>query len=477
MNRRKPNIVYFFSDQHRFDTLGCYGHPHVQTPNLDFIASEGMRFDRAYTACALCSPARASLLTGLYPHNHGMLANIADFNGVFGNSLLDKKGYPEYLSAADYHIGYTGKWHLSGQGNKSFWKMDQWHSGYQKYLQDNGIQYDIATDEVQPLEWGGDAPFFGKSAVPAKHHHDGWVADRCIEMIHDFAKSDQPFMICAAFRGPHFPTAVPEPYDTMYNPADVPMWGNFHETFADKPIVQQKELLRWNTSHLTWPDWQKVIAAYWGYCTYIDAQIGRVIDELKRLELDEETIFIYSSDHGDMQGSHRLFNKGWNMYEECNRIPLLIRWPGVTAPGSVCDEFVNLTDLMPTMLEMGEAAIPEHIDGRSLVPLLNRQKPEDWPDDAYVEFNGYESSLASIRMVRTKKWKYVYNPVSIDELYDMESDPHELYNLAGQLAFKHVLRRMKERMVRRLRGTGDGIVATGPWQSNSYDLFVSDRER
>ena len=284
-------------------------------------------------------------------------------------------------------------------------------------------------------------------------------------------------MIAANFFGPHFPYAVPAPYDTMYDPESVERWGNFDEQFINKPLIQQKEMLRWNSSHLTWTDWQKVIAAYWGFCTFIDDQIQRIFNCLEENGLADNTIIIFSTDHGDMLGSHRLFNKGFHMYEETHHIPLVVRWNGVTSPGTTCDEFVNLVDLMPTFLEIGGADLPNNLDGRSIVPLLRGETVADWHDDVFAEFHGYEATLATVRMVRTDSWKYVYNPYSEDELYDMQSDPHELHNLATHLGYKHVLRRMKDRMVKRLRETSDNIVMEGGWQSNSYDLLVSDRER
>ena len=136
------------------------------------------------------------------------------------------------------------------------------------------------------------------------------TADKAIELINGYSDSEQPFMIAANFFGPHFPYAVPAPYDTMYDPDTVERWGNFDEQFINKPLIQQKEMLRWNASHLTWPDWQKVIAAYWGFCTFIDDQVRRILDCLEANGMAENTVVIFSTDHGDMLGSHRLFNKG-----------------------------------------------------------------------------------------------------------------------------------------------------------------------
>lgn len=282
-------------------------------------------------------------------------------------------------------------------------------------------------------------------------------------------------MICAAFHGPHFPYAVPKPYCDSYRPEDVPRWENFNETFRDKPTVQQKELMRWNTAQLTWKDWQKVIAAYWGYCSYLDSLVGKIMSKLEQLGLAEDTMVVFSTDHGDMLGSHRLFNKGFNMYEEDHHIPLIISCPG-KEEGITMNPFVNTVDLMPTFLDAAGCPVPEEVQGKSLMSMLEGKVPQDWRQESFSEFNGYESTLLTSRMVRTRKWKYVYNPFGQDELYDMESDPAELYNLAELQGFVHVLRRMRKKMLGCLTEYKDSIAEVTSWQSNSYSLFVSDRE-
>ena len=484
MSVQTPNILFLFSDQHRRDAVGAYGAPLCHTPAIDGLASSGMRFAQAFTPIALCSPARASLLTGLYPHNHGQLANMGNFNGVFDTQVLDRRGYPQLLRQAGYSVNYVGKWHLPREGDCGLWGFDNWHTAreYLEDVSDMGLDGDRAV-EVQRLEWGGEAPFCGRAALRGEDLQEAWAADRTVELLDKLAPADQPFMIFTSFFGPHFPYAVPAPYDTMYDPAQVERWINFDESFADKPLVQQKEMLRWNASHLTWPDWQRVIAHYWGYCTYIDDQIRRVLDRLDALGLAENTVVIYTSDHGDMLGSHRLFNKGYNMYDETYRVPLVVRWPGRTPPNSQCDRFVSLVDLMPTLLEIGGAALPGvpdlsgTLDGRSLLPLLSGDRTHDWPDDVYAESHGYESALCSQRMVRTASWKYIYNPCFEDELYDVESDPGELNNVASKLGYKHVLRRMKARLVRWLQRTHDTIAEDDSWKGSAYDLYLSGRER
>ncbi len=284
-------------------------------------------------------------------------------------------------------------------------------------------------------------------------------------------------MIAASFFGPHFPYSVPVPYDTLYDPDAVERWVNFDETFARKPLIQQKEMLRWNASHLTWRDWQRVIAHYWGYCTYIDDQIRRILERLETLGLADNTVVVYAADHGDMLGSHRLFNKGMYMYDETYRIPLIVRWPGHIPAGTECDAFVSLVDLMPTMLDMAGVEIPVGLDGRSLLSWLHGEKVANWPDDIFAEFHGYESALFSQRMVRTRSWKYVYNPGAEDELYDVESDPGELRNLAPDLGYRHVLRRMKARLRTWMERTGDDIAEDDSWKGSGYGLYLAGRER
>ncbi len=472
---QRPNILFLIADQLRYDALGCNGAPCCRTPALDAIGAAGVRFTNAYTPIALCTPARASLFTGRYPHNHLQLSNMGNFNGVFDRQLIGQPTLFSQLAAAGYRIGYTGKWHLPREGDTALWGIDRWlqPSEWQRSLP---AGYDFARNEVQRLEWGPSAPFAGRAALPADRMQETWTADRAIEMIDSFSGGDSPFLVVASFFGPHFPYAVPPPYDTMYGPGQVPCPANYAEAFTAKPLIQQKELRRWNAAHLTWPDWQRVIATYWGYCSFVDHQMGRVLAALHRNGRARDTVVVATSDHGDMLGNHRLFNKGFHMYEETHHVPLLISGPGIRR-GATAAAFANLVDLAPTLAELAGAAPPAAADGRSLTPLLAGAAPADWPDDVFAEFHGYETTLYSSRMIRTADWKYVYNPPSRDELYDLRSDPGELRNLAGMVAFEHVVRRMQERLVARMRATADSLAADNPWQGNSYGLFLSERER
>jgi choline-sulfatase len=475
---KTPNVVVFLADQFRYDAVGCNGGQICRTPAIDALADQGMRFGRAYTPLALCSPARASILTGLYPHNHGLLANMRNFNGVFDNALLRHTGYPELLKDAGYQTAYVGKWHMPEEGNKSRWGFSDWYTDrdWIESLATEGVVFDRGKNEVQRMEWGEQAKFCGRSTLPAEQMQESWCSDRTIKLIEEYSSRTQPFAIVTGYYGPHFPYSVPAPYDTMYSPDDVPELLNFQDDSSTKPTVQQKERLRWNSGHLSWSDWQNVIAHYWGYCTFIDNQISRVIESLKNQNVYDDTVIIFTSDHGDMLGSHRLFNKGYNMYEETHRVPLIIRWPEKISSAKLCTDFVSTTDLMPTLLEVAGIEKPSNIDGRSIVPLLEGYS-DNRRDSVFAEFHGYETALCTIRMVRTDRWKYIYNPCSEDELYDVDSDPGELCNLVSDLGHKHILRRMKGRLVQWLRDTHDTIAVEDNWKSCSYDLFISKREK
>ena len=476
--KKKKNILFLLTDQQRYDTLSCNNLSQCQTPVVDELAKNGFNFSYAYTPIALCSPARGSIMTGLYPHNHGQLTNTGDnFNGVFDKNIIDKKTWTKVLNDNGYLNGYIGKWHLPEEGDNSLWGLNKWdlYRSYYDELKETGIKdfYDYHGSHLMDSEWGvSNPPVWGKSGLTYDQMQETWSANKTIDMIKDFKDKDNPFMVMTSFKGPHWDYMVPEPYDTMYDPKSIEKWGNFDDPFINKPEIQQKEILRWNAGHLTWKDWQGMIAAYWGYCTFIDHEIGRIINYLKEKNLYEDTIIIFSTDHGDMIGSHRIFNKGFQMYEETHRIPLVIRIPGESNNGKKIESFVSHVDLFKTICDLADINVNNENDGFSLRNLIKGDNSNS-RDSIFAEFHGYEPCLTSIRMVRTKKWKYIYNPFSIDELYDMESDPFEIHNLAPRIGHKAVLMRMKERMIDWMRSTNDDLGRKSQGRVDSFDLIFS----
>lgn len=481
MNKKRKNIVFILTDQQRFDTLGCNGAIQCKTPTADKLAEEGINFSYAFTPIALCSPARGSIITGLFPHNHGQLANMGDnFNGAFDKNILDKTSWIKILHDQGYNTGYIGKWHLPSEGNNDFWGIDRWHlyGDYYSELRKQGIEnfFDYHGDSSMESEWGiTNSPSWGRSGLTYEQMQETWTANKTIETIKQFSKKDKPFLVFTSFKGPHWDYMVPEPYDTMYDPRSIEKWGNFDDPFINKPKIQQKEILRWNAGHLTWKDWQEMIAVYWGYCSFIDDELKKIINSLKENNVYDDTIIIFSTDHGDMIGSHRIFNKGFQMYDETHRIPFILRDPDYPNGGITIDSFISHVDIFDTILNYCNVKGSNRNDGQSLLPLIENRNL-DWRDDIFAEFHGYEPCLTSIRMVRTKSWKYVYNPFSIDELYDLESDPYEIHNLAGRIGQSTVLKRMKERMIEWMRRTNDALGRKSQGRVDSYDLIFSKED-
>jgi arylsulfatase A-like enzyme len=253
------------------------------------------------------------------------------------------------------------------------------------------------------------------------------------------------------------PMVIPEPYASLHDPRSIPPHPNFDDPLTGKPAVQRIKRQHWATEDMTWADWQPLVARYYGEVALIDAQVGRVLDRLDELGLTENTVVVYSTDHGDTMGAHKHWNKDYTMYDEIYRVPLIVRWPGMTKPGSRCDTYVHhCLDLNPTFLEIAGAVAPEGRHGQTLVPLL-KGETQDRPREAFCQFHGSHMGLYSMRMLQTDRFKYVFHVNDIDELYDHASDPHELHNVAQDPRYSADLKVLKRRMVDWMAGTKDHL--------------------
>jgi arylsulfatase A-like enzyme len=272
-----------------------------------------------------------------------------------------------------------------------------------------------------------------------------------------------PFFIWANFWGPHTPCLLPEPYYSMYDPSSIPEEPSFGETWERKPFVQHLVERYWGLSRGGWARWREIVARYWGYVTMLDDLVGRIMAELDALGCAENTMVIFSTDHGDNMGAHRLIEKGPFTYEQCYRLPLLVVHPGCEAPGTACDEFVYLQDLFPTILAAAGQRPPDVPDTSSILSLIQGQHGSTGRDSIYAQFYAqlfpYEQ-----RMVRTRTHKFVYNRSDIGELYDLVNDPWEMRNLIDLPQAKaqqdELMERMRAHMVRLedpILGAFDGI--------------------
>jgi len=255
----------------------------------------------------------------------------------------------------------------------------------------------------------------------------------------------------------------------MYDPDSIPEWSGFRENFLNKPYIQQQQLYSWGIEKYTWADWAPIVANYYGIISQLDEAIGSVLQTLDELDAAKDTIVIFTSDHGDMCGSHRMMDKHYILYDDVVRVPMTIRWPDNGQKG-VCEQFVyNFLDLAPTFLEaldlMEDA--PGNLHGKSLVPFLTEEDARSiiWRDSIVSTYNGQQFGLYTQRMIRTQQWKYIWNLTDTDEFYDLHADPDELVNRIGDLAFTAVLKLLRVQLYEQLNKDEDPIVRN-EWTRN-----------
>ncbi|QLG27609.1 sulfatase-like hydrolase/transferase [Halorarum halophilum] len=461
----RPNVLFVLTDQERYDYTAPDGPP-VETPELDRLSRDGVRFERAYTPTSICSSARASLLTGLYPHNHGMVNNTHEADAIQPNLPPDLPTFGEGLADVGYRNTYLGKWHVGRDqtpddfGFSYLGGSDAHHdnidSAFGEYRADMGVEVDEA-DLEDPIYTDDGSLVAATDPVPVEATRPYFLAERTIEELRRAADADAPFFHRTDFLGPHHPYVVPEPYASMYDPDEIELPNSYAETFDGKPQVHENYVDYRGVREFGRETWAEVIAANRGFMTLIDDQVGRVLNAIDDLGLTDDTVVAHASDHGDFVGGHRQFNKGPLMYEDTYHVPLQIRWPGVVESGSVDDVPVRLHDLMPTFLDVCDAPIPDGLDARSLRPLLEGDRPDDWPEAVVSEYHGDEFGLYTQRMIHTGDYKYVFNSPDVDELYDLRDDPAELQNLIEHPDFEAVRRDLRERLVDWMHGTDDPL--------------------
>ncbi len=446
----RPNIVLIFTDQHRLSALGCYGETPCQTPNIDRLAAEGVRFETAYTTCPVCSPARASIMTGLHVHNHGVLCNCNDLPTPVkelpdGPHLLSRR-----LEQAGYRCGHVGKWHLSGRRGEDFGLAPdrshpttrgfEWPSfpGYQEYLDNEGLDPKRTLVDGPLKGWRLDGP--PEASMPY------WLAEQGISMIDEFAEDDRPFFLWYCEPGPHAAYEAPAEYLQRYEDVEIPRRPNYE---WDSPGINRPHQVKIAPGKpgLTWKDWEQVIKVYYANATDIDAQVGRIMDHLEQRGLAEDTVVIFTSDHGQTLGSHGgLIDKGWHHFEEIQRIGMVLHnAPGT--PGTVRGEWASLLDVYPTILDLAGAEYDaESVHGRSLLPLL-RDEATEWRDTNFVEFWGVNGLSTTMLTCRHGDLKYGWNCGNWDELYDLAADPHEMHNVIDDPGYADSLEMLREKTI------------------------------
>jgi arylsulfatase A-like enzyme len=478
----RPNILLIFTDQHRLSAVSAYGETPCRTPNIDRLAREGVRFERAYTVFPVCSPARGTIQTGLYPHGHGVTANIHEV-GCSVHELQDHPTrLPRRLQDAGYSTGYTGKWHLGTERQTTFHGPNHpslpsdlgyegqdfpGHGGagygyaaYQTWLREHGWALEVApwAEETRQIRGG-----IAELAMPTAATVPAYLVDRTLGLIQTFRERRRPFFMSLNFWGPHGPYHATREFLDLYRDVEIPPWPNYAWDARDTAGPHHLKI-HWADEAYTWEDWAMAVRYYYARVSMIDSQIGRLIDHLRETGLLEETVVILTADHGQTLGSHGgLLDKGWHHFEEIQRIPMIVRMPAGSG-GVVRGEFVSLADVYPTLLELAGAEAPDYrMHGRSLVPLL-RGESVPWRDAVVTEFLGLGNVGTCMKTVRVGDLKYGYNGPFPGELYDLASDPHEMQNVIDDPAYADDLRRLQHRLETWMVDTEDPALRMYRWQ-------------
>ncbi len=485
--KRPPNLLFLLTDEQRSDTLAAYGNSRIECPNLDALARRSTVFDRAYVAQPVCTPSRASLMTGLYPHQHRCIEN---------NTLLDPRlpTWAECLPAGVYATGYNGKWHLGDEvfAQRGFEEWVSTEDGYSAFFSP-GRDRSRRTSYDAFLREHGRSPAHGEAFSRAEAARmeealgkPAFQAEKACEFIHKHRA--HPFALCVSFLEPHMPFFGPR--DALHPPDEVALPGNFHHVSeAGAPLrTRLNRAATFARGHSGYPlqteaDWRQMIARYWGLCSVVDSAVGRILGALEAAGVEDETIIIFTSDHGDMMGSHRMIAK-CVMYEEAVRVPLMVRLPGqrggarVARPVSHLDLVATLSSLLG---EEGMGSLP----GTSLETDLSGQATAT-PGPVVVEWNGtsngllkahhrentpawaqevapIETALAALNdPVRTwvdpSGWKLTRSTVGEDELYHLPTDPGETANLARTDAGRATFARLDTALKHWQERTNDSVV-------------------
>ncbi|NSW53978.1 MAG: sulfatase-like hydrolase/transferase [Anaerolineae bacterium] len=442
-----PNILLILVDQHRYDCCGFVGKFPIHTPNLDRLAAEGAAFHQAHTTLPACCPARQAMLTGVKEEKLGAYWN---YDLRYATRWIDPETptWPRALQQAGYQTAFIGKWHAS----KSHKPTDY---GYDSYDGDVPV-FKAQFARQMPAYRSG---YMGEpDPLPLEQTRTHLEAQAAVETIQQLHAGGRPWHLQVAFHEPHLPCRPAEPFAAMYQPQDIPQWGNFNDDLNGKPYIQRQQLRNWGLEHYTWEDWSNTAALYYGIISQIDDAVGRMLAALEQLGILDDTLVIYTSDHGDLCGAHRMLDKHYVLYDDVTRVPLILRYSRAIAPGSRIEAFCNHTlDLPPTLMDLaGLPPLPQFM-GRSLLPLLQGVTPADWPDSVSASFNGAQFGLYSQRMLRTAEWKLVWNLTAEDELYHLSEDPEELINRAEDPACAAVMTDLKAKLKARLDAWEDPL--------------------
>ncbi len=472
MTKQPPNILLITSDQQHWNTLGVTNSK-ISTPHLDRLCQEGTRFTRAYCNSPVCSPSRATLITGQYPSWHGCwtigvklpedVPTLGDTlqKAGYATSLIGKAHFqplasdPEggqvslecqpTLRDLEFWRDFTGPWYGFEHIELARNHADESHVGqhYALWLEEKGLSN--WRDYFDPFPEDDNAPYREHHwDLPQEFHYTTWTAERSIANIESSVKADKPFFLWASFHDPHPPYLVPAPWDTMYDPADMEpgtlmqgeldrMPPHFAQTQEEQPDFSPWRETPWanhgfHSHHIADAELRKHIAVYYGMISFMDAQIGRILNSLDELGIAENTIVVFSTDHGHFLGQHGLIAKGAFHYEDLLRLPFVVRWRGEVPAGAESSSLQSLIDLAPTFLSACGLPVPGVMQGVNQLGVWKGQSPSA-RDMVITEFR-HQPTAVHLRTYIEARYKLtVYRDQEYGELFDLERDPNERFNL------------------------------------------------
>jgi arylsulfatase A-like enzyme len=420
------------------------------TPHLDQLAAQGARFTRCYTASPVCSPARASFMTGLLPHQHGMV-DVEHAVPAYRADLVD--GTPMWsqrLEAAGYRLGYYGKWHVERSQDLrrfGFARAAAYQAGpgpdYLAHRRRLGLSEDpelAQPSRIVSQPGYRDLLLYGVTDEPVEGHLEHYTVSNALEFLDEACAGSDPWALMVSTKAPHEPYVVPRPYFDRYDSDRIELPDSFHDDLAHRPAIYRRQQSVW--ASLSADDFRAATACYYAACSLVDEQVGRLLDRVRAAGQLDNTIVVYTSDHGDLMGAHRLLLKGVPAFEEVYRVPLVVSWPAAIEGGQVIDDLVQSHDIAETLARLGGTGLGGH--AVDLLPLLTGAGGPP-RTTAIAELHGQRFSYTQ-RVVWEDGFKLVFNAFDFDELYDLDADPDEQVNLAGDPAYADIMRRLTERL-------------------------------
>ncbi|MBS1814756.1 MAG: sulfatase-like hydrolase/transferase [Acidobacteria bacterium] len=439
---RKPRqAVVILGESVRYDMLNCNKQTGVKTPNLDRIAREGVRFEKAYNCQPVCAPARSAVWTGIYPHTNGVWGNsmpLGDTTHSIGQRLTDR----------GVKCGFVGKWHLSG--------TDYFDTGKPAPGWDKEHWYDMRSylNELSPEDRV-------RSRDPKTGLDGSWPAEkcygrRCTKRAVDFLEKhkNEDFLLVVSYDEPHHPWLCPVEYTNMYKGFQFPHSENVNDPLTDKPEMQRI----WSEGTSVAVQHPVNADQYFGSHTFIDAEIGTVLNKLDAVAPD--ALVMYTADHGIFLEAHRLIDKGPVTYEEITHIPFVARWKGTTPAGSVSKSLVSHIDIAGTLMEYFGHEVPKTLEGKSMLPLLKDPKAKV-RDTVHFEFGRYEvdhdgfGGFQCLRGISDGRYKLSVNLLTTDEFYDLQTDPAEMHNLIDSKEHAAVRNKLHDQLLDHMNVTRD----------------------